>query len=107
MIDAQYRFNDLIALTGNVTAIPVNQEIYQLGDDSRLAREGYFAEESAEANLGIILTPLKSLSINAGVGVREFCSGIQYLPSKNTCESDPVGPNQKSCQAYLGFNAHF
>lgn len=104
MIDAQYRFNDLIALTGNVTAIPVNQEIYQLADDSRLAREGYFAEESAEANLGIILTPLKSLSINAGVGVKFAQEYNIYDKNGNEIRSYETDP---SCQAYLGFNAHF
>ena len=104
MIDAQYRFNDLFALNGKVTAVPVNQDIYQLSDDSSVARKGYLAEESAEANIGVTITPMQAFSITAGVGVKfdhEYKIYNKYGDEIRSYETDPSG------QAYIGFNAHF
>lgn len=104
MVDAQYRFNNLLALTGKLTAIPVNQDIYQLSSTSMLARDGYLAEEYAEAKVGVVLTPMQAFSISAGVGYDFRHEYKIYDHDGNEFRSFDTDP---SYSAYINFNARF
>ncbi len=64
---ARYRFNEYVAAEASLAI--KNQEIYQLKDDSVLAHKGYLVEESSNAKLGLIVTPLTAFNIRAGVSV--------------------------------------
>lgn len=60
-----YRFTQSVALEGAASFF--NQDVYQLSDDSAFAPKGYFYEDSVNANVGVVLTPLEALTLRAGV----------------------------------------
>ncbi|MDY6322190.1 MAG: hypothetical protein SPL30_04670 [Succinivibrio sp.] len=60
-----YRWADWIALEGSVSAF--NQDVYQLSDDSALARKGYFVEDSFNAAAGFVVNPVEAITLRAGV----------------------------------------
>lgn len=60
-----YRFTQAIAVEGSASFF--NQDVYQLSDDNAMAPKGYFWEDSVNANVGVVLTPLDALTLRAGV----------------------------------------
>jgi hypothetical protein len=85
-----YRFTQSIALEGSASFF--NQDVYQLSDDNAFAPEGYFWEDSVNANLGVVLTPLDALTLRAGVDAT-FSRDLKVYNSDGdeitTINSDP------------------
>ncbi|WP_303964298.1 hypothetical protein [Succinatimonas hippei] len=59
-----YRFNSMLALEGTFLTI---KDLYQLSDDSSKLKKGYVFEEGYGVSGGVVLTPLKGMSVRAGI----------------------------------------
>lgn len=100
--DIQYRFNNYFAAVGSLTA--VNQDVYQLADDNKIARKGYVMEDSYNAKAGIVLTPMQSFTINAGVDLaldRDYDLYNSNGDKISTYSTDPA------LGAYVNFDVNF
>ncbi len=59
-----YRLNSMFAVEGVFLTI---KELYQLNDDSKFIKSGYVMEESYGVSAGVVFTPVKLLTIKAGL----------------------------------------
>ncbi len=96
-----YRFNKNFSVN---TTLLVNKELYQLKDNSSLAREGYLYDESVGASLGVTYNFDNHSSVNFGIRSifdRKFTAYDSSGNKKDDLEFDP------SYGFYLDFDAKF
>ena len=98
---ATYRFSQFLAL--NATML-VHQELYQLSDSSNISREGYIFDESVGTSFGVSITPLKMLTIDAGLNTYFNHEYTVYDKNGNELRSIEVDP---SAGAYVNVRAAF